>query len=56
MIKMKPGEMIKNGIPDNIAKEMTKSELIEEKFFDLVKKNKKFSAFLRKRYFYSLSL
>jgi len=56
MIKMKPGEMIKNGIPGHIAKEMTKADLIEEKFFDLVKKNKKFSAFLRKRYFYSLSL
>ena len=51
-MKKKAAEMETMGIPDNIAKEFTKGKILEDTaFWNFVKKNKDFSAFLRKKYF-----
>ncbi len=44
-----------SGVPDNIAKELSKAEILEhEEFWSLVGKDEALSAFLRKKYFESL--
>jgi tRNA nucleotidyltransferase (CCA-adding enzyme) len=47
-----PAKLHENGIPDHIAKEITKPKILEhEAFWNLVRGNKRFSAFMRQKYF-----
>lgn len=47
-----PDKLHENGIPKNIAKEMSKSKIIQHSnFWKLVQRNKKLSSFLREKYF-----
>ncbi len=54
-MKKSKGELEKQGIPNNIAEQMGKARVLEhDEFWNYVKGNSEFSAFLRKKYFDSL--